>query len=121
MDGWVGGWMDGGVDGWMAGKAGLSIAYSNQKSMVSSTEFYILRRTMKTSKWFQSETCKNFYLQLFLGSSKKTGIAVIYYIGLFILVPIYPTDTYWYLYRQNKYVHSKYWTYQFCLYHFWYR
>jgi hypothetical protein len=25
------GWMDGWVDGWMAGKAGLSIAYSNQK------------------------------------------------------------------------------------------
>jgi hypothetical protein len=31
MDGWVGGWMDGWVDGWMAGKAGLRIAYSNQK------------------------------------------------------------------------------------------
>ena len=27
MDGWVGGWMD----GWMEGKAGLRIAYSNQK------------------------------------------------------------------------------------------
>ena len=27
MDGWVGGWMD----GWMDGKAGLRIAYSNQK------------------------------------------------------------------------------------------
>jgi hypothetical protein len=27
LDGWMGGWMD----GWMAGKAGLRIAYSNQK------------------------------------------------------------------------------------------
>jgi hypothetical protein len=27
LGGWMGGWMD----GWMAGKAGLSIAYSNQK------------------------------------------------------------------------------------------
>ena len=32
MDGWVGGWMDGWVDGWMEVKAGLRIAYSNQKS-----------------------------------------------------------------------------------------
>ena len=28
---WMGGWMDGWVDGWMDGKAGLRIAYSNQK------------------------------------------------------------------------------------------
>ena len=28
MDGWIGGW----VDGWVGGKAGLRIAYSNQKS-----------------------------------------------------------------------------------------
>ena len=28
MDGWVDGWMD----GWVGGKAGLRIAYSNQKS-----------------------------------------------------------------------------------------
>ena len=27
MDGWMGGW----VNGWMGGKAGLRIAYSNQK------------------------------------------------------------------------------------------
>ena len=27
MDGWIGGWMD----GWMEAKAGLRIAYSNQK------------------------------------------------------------------------------------------
>jgi hypothetical protein len=27
----LGGWMGGWVDGWVAGKAGLSIAYSNQK------------------------------------------------------------------------------------------
>jgi hypothetical protein len=26
------GWMDGWVDGWMAGKAGLRIAYGNQKN-----------------------------------------------------------------------------------------
>ena len=31
MDGWMGGWMDGWVDGWVDGKAGLRIAYSNQK------------------------------------------------------------------------------------------
>ena len=29
---WKGGWMDGWVGGWMDGKAGLRIAYSNQKS-----------------------------------------------------------------------------------------
>jgi hypothetical protein len=28
LAGWMGGW----VDGWVAGKAGLRIAYSNQKS-----------------------------------------------------------------------------------------
>ena len=31
MDGWVDGWMGGWMDGWMDGKAGLRIAYSNQK------------------------------------------------------------------------------------------
>ena len=35
MDGWKGGWVDGWMDGWMDGwveaKAGLRIAYSNQK------------------------------------------------------------------------------------------
>ena len=29
---WMGGWMGGWVGGWMDGKAGLRIAYSNQKS-----------------------------------------------------------------------------------------
>ena len=32
---WVDGWMDGWVGGWMDGKAGLRIAYSNQKSLVT--------------------------------------------------------------------------------------
>ena len=32
MDGWVGGWVDGWRDEWMDGKAGLRIAYSNNKS-----------------------------------------------------------------------------------------
>jgi hypothetical protein len=36
MDGWVDGW----IGGWMAGKAGLRIAYSNQKWFVGSTEMY---------------------------------------------------------------------------------
>jgi hypothetical protein len=36
LGGWMGGWMD----GWMAGKAGLRIAYSNQKP-VSKTAFCI--------------------------------------------------------------------------------
>ena len=35
VDGWIGGWMDewmdGWVGGWMDGRAGLRIAYSNQK------------------------------------------------------------------------------------------
>jgi beta-glucanase (GH16 family) len=35
MDGWMGGWMDGWVGGWMVGKAGLRIAYSNQKLLCS--------------------------------------------------------------------------------------
>ena len=30
-DGWMDGWKDGWKDGWMEGKAGLRIAYSNQK------------------------------------------------------------------------------------------
>ena len=36
LDGWVDGWVDGWMDGWVDGskdsKAGLKIAYSNQKS-----------------------------------------------------------------------------------------
>jgi beta-glucanase (GH16 family) len=32
LNGWMGGWVDGWVDGWMEGKAGLRIAYSNQKN-----------------------------------------------------------------------------------------
>ena len=31
MDGWMDGWMGGWMDGWMEAKAGLRIAYSNQK------------------------------------------------------------------------------------------
>ena len=31
MDGWMGGWMGGWMDGWIDVKAGLRIAYSNQK------------------------------------------------------------------------------------------
>ena len=31
VEGWVEGWMDGWMDGWMEAKAGLRIAYSNQK------------------------------------------------------------------------------------------
>ena len=31
MDGRMGGWMGGWMDGWMEAKAGLRIAYSNQK------------------------------------------------------------------------------------------
>ena len=31
MDGWKEGWVEGWMDGWMEGKAGLRIAYSNQK------------------------------------------------------------------------------------------
>ena len=31
MDGWMDGWVGGWVDRWMEGKAGLKIAYSNQK------------------------------------------------------------------------------------------
>ena len=33
MCGWVDGWMDGWMDGWIDGRAGLRIAYSNQKLM----------------------------------------------------------------------------------------
>ena len=33
--GWMGGWVDGWMDGWMGVKAGLRIAYSNQKSNLS--------------------------------------------------------------------------------------
>jgi hypothetical protein len=37
LDGWVDGW----VDGWMAGKAGLRIAYSNQKVGFSSFKMLV--------------------------------------------------------------------------------
>ena len=33
MDGWMDGWVDGWMGGWMDGKAGLRIAYSNQKDV----------------------------------------------------------------------------------------
>jgi hypothetical protein len=41
----VGGW----VDGWMAGKAGLSIAYSNQKSKINIaySKYFILFQQIK--------------------------------------------------------------------------
>ena len=31
MDGWMDGWVDEWMDGWVEAKAGLRIAYSNQK------------------------------------------------------------------------------------------
>ena len=34
LEGWMDGWMDGWVDGWMEAKAGLRIAYSNQKPIL---------------------------------------------------------------------------------------
>ena len=34
VDGWVAGWVDGWVGGWMEVKAGLRIAYSNQKNFL---------------------------------------------------------------------------------------
>ena len=37
MDGWMGGWVDGWMGGWMGGKAGLRIAYSNQKAVMKSS------------------------------------------------------------------------------------
>ena len=37
MDGWMGGWMGGWMDGRKVGKAGLRIAYSNQKTKTSKT------------------------------------------------------------------------------------
>ena len=33
--GWMGGWVDGWMGGWMDGKAGLRIAYSNQKYVLT--------------------------------------------------------------------------------------
>jgi hypothetical protein len=35
----LGGWMGGWVDGWVAGKAGLRIAYSNQKQLKKYLKF----------------------------------------------------------------------------------
>ena len=34
MDGRMDGWMEGWMDGWVDGKAGLRIAYSNQKNLI---------------------------------------------------------------------------------------
>ena len=45
--GWVEGWVDGWMDGWVGGKAGLRIAYSNQKSI--------------TQAQFVQAYCKTFY------------------------------------------------------------
>ena len=33
LDGWMDGWKDGWKEGWMEAKAGLRIAYSNQKRL----------------------------------------------------------------------------------------
>ena len=49
MDGWVGGWVDGWMGGWMEAKAGLRIAYSNQKQMIDL--IYFCERITKTSKY----------------------------------------------------------------------
>jgi hypothetical protein len=35
LGGWVGGWVGEWVDGWVEGKAGLRIAYSNQKTKLN--------------------------------------------------------------------------------------
>ena len=39
MDWWMGGWVDGWMDGWMEGRAGLRIAYSNQRSVNNFLKF----------------------------------------------------------------------------------
>ena len=39
LAGWKDGWKDGWKEGWVAGKAGLRIAYSNQKSNKSYQNF----------------------------------------------------------------------------------
>ena len=40
--GWMDGWVDGWVDGWMGVKAGLRIAYSNQKLHLIEKTFSII-------------------------------------------------------------------------------
>ena len=56
--GWMGGWMGGWVDGWMGVKAGLRIAYSNQKTY--DTIEHILTSSHKTKlsrkPWFLKST-----------------------------------------------------------------
>ena len=47
----MGGWMDGWVDGWMDGKAGLRIAYSNQKYVEKQ---HFLWKYLKREAWVQS-------------------------------------------------------------------
>ena len=42
LDGWMGGWMD----GWMDGRAGLRIAYSNQKFGDSQSRFFQMSKTL---------------------------------------------------------------------------
>ena len=42
LDGWVDGWMDEWVDGWMDGRAGLRIAYRNQKKPIQPTSSIFL-------------------------------------------------------------------------------
>jgi hypothetical protein len=49
------GWMDGWMGGWMGGKAGLRIAYSNQKHI-----FY------SVIKWSSLKFSNNFFLKFFI-------------------------------------------------------
>jgi hypothetical protein len=52
MDGWVGGWME--------GKAGLRIAYSNQKSENLITTNFSLKSEIYSNKFFGATSWQNF-------------------------------------------------------------
>jgi hypothetical protein len=70
MGGWMGGWMD----GWMEGKAGLRIAYSNQKNL-------IIHRwsnySKKIKKKIQSKGYKKFNLWLLCGTFKFRQVYIV--------------------------------------------
>jgi hypothetical protein len=50
MDGWVGGWME--------GKAGLRIAYSNQKSYLAKEK--VFAQKLQNFKSFETKICPRF-------------------------------------------------------------
>ena len=75
MDGWMDGWIDGWMDGWKEGKAGLGIAYGNQKLSEFAIRIQIVTtKSIKTNTnliendQFQLKTLENLLILSTFGS-----------------------------------------------------